>query len=298
MDKEGKRSMKRERVSLDGQVALFTGVPTPLALAAARQLGNGGMRLVFAGPGVASQPSLQPLLYQFRRSAFCMEADLSDPASVEAVVAAIEAQIGQVEVFIHTLGKAKSEVYDAFSLLGGALTAGDRQVLKRSNAPLLSAMTCSRGALRHMAQRNHGHILHLVARGDVGAFEVEKLVLNRLHEAWERDGAPTGVRMSSIFFEDLTPLVPSANPLALPGSASPYDIEEPRLLDCFTARLAEEEDWIERVLLEREIGNLILKVCVSETAETMQNVEAFDFDNATHTFAPIPANSFGIPVFA
>jgi hypothetical protein len=243
---------------LSGQVALLTGPVTPLTVTAARHLGNAGVTLVFAGPQVAEDPRLRPILLQFRQCIHCIDVDLRTSEAVEETVAAVEQLLGRVDILLHTLGSAQTDAPEWKPAEGAAL-------VWHGNTPLLGALTCSSGALRYMSRQNHGHVVHLVTRGDVGALEVEQLVQARLRQAWSQDGSPASVSMSAIYFEEIGPLLP----------ASPA--EEPRLLDTFVARLVEEEDWASRVVLERDIGQMVLEVCAQSYTDDPGTVHSFDF---------------------
>jgi len=251
---------------LSGQVALFTGPATPLAVTVARRLGNAGVRLAFAGPRAGRQSELRPLLCQFRRDIVCLDADLTTAEAAQDVVAQVEGLFGQVDLFIHTLGNASVDCFEMPHPAAAALALS-------SGGPLVNALICSSGAIRHMASRHHGHVLHLVARSAVGAMEVEKLVLSRLQEAWTRDGAPGNVALSTIYFEELAPLM-------LTGDSEPAGASEPRLLESFTAGLLAEDDWMSRVALEREIGSLVMRVCSRPEFAAGGAVHTFDFPAA------------------
>lgn len=251
---------------LSGQVALFTGPATPLAVTVARHLGNAGVRLAFAGSGAGHQPELRPLLCQFRRNIVCLDADLTTAEAAQDVVAEVEGLFGQVDLFIHTLGNAAVDCFEMPHPAAAALALN-------SGGPLVNALICSSGAIRHMASRRHGHVLHLVARSAVGAMEVEKLVLSRLQEAWSRDGAPGNVALSTIYFDRLAPLM-------LSGDTEQTGPDEPRLLESFTAGLLSEDDWMSRVALERQIGSLVVQVCSRPEYAAGGAMHTFDFPTA------------------
>jgi hypothetical protein len=262
---------------LNGQVALFTGPLTPLTLTVARWLGNAGVRLALAGPRIGADPGLQPLLYQFRRDTFCFDVDLSDPQTVHDIAEQTERVLGGLDMLIHTLGGAQAE------RCVDLLDPGARAVVWNGSPPLRAALTCSNGAMRFMARRQHGHVLHLVTRADVGALEVERLVLKRLQQSWQQHGVPRNVTMSAVYFEEVAALLP-------PASAS--NRPEPRLLEMFTERLVEEEGWIRKVMLEREIGSLIQNICRGLDGVSPGRIQSFDFSrdsdtSRTRTLKPI-----------
>src|SRR5439155_7351853 len=88
---------------------------TPLTMTAARRLGNCGVRLVFAGPAISSDASLQPLLYQFRRDLLCFDIDLPDARAVSDVVDTVERACGRLDLVVHTLGGGQVDMFDSLS---------------------------------------------------------------------------------------------------------------------------------------------------------------------------------------
>jgi NADP-dependent 3-hydroxy acid dehydrogenase YdfG len=245
---------------------MFTGAVTPISVTVARKLGNEGALIVFAGDNVASEEALQPLLIQFRQDIVCVDARMDSTEAVQDVVAGVELACGPVELLFHTLGGARPYApIDAFS----SMTGSDLAML--GSAPLLSALTCSSAAIRHMSHTSKGHVIHLIARADVGAVEVEEIVLNRLKNHIRAEGYGSSVQMSAIYFENVASL-------QLPGTAPVID-DEKVLYDC-AARLTEEDGWISRVMLEQAIGDMVKQVCNLDTSRTSWSnraVQQIDF---------------------
>jgi hypothetical protein len=259
--------------------ALFTGPATPLTVTVARELGNAGYALGFARASRGPAGALRPILSQFKDRVACVEADPADRESMETAAAEVERRLGPVDLFVHTLGAA---AWDCFADAETGATA--------TRGPLFTAVACSRVAAWHAAKRDNGHIVHLVTRDDVGAAEVELRVLSALQADWARDGMPRNLTMSAIYFDDVAPLIPSA-PFPRPGvtavgagrqvrsiGAPPQRAQdqEPRLLEQHGMRLMDEDNWIARVMLEREIGRLVLDVCSRRSAGASGAVQSFD----------------------
>jgi hypothetical protein len=249
---------------LCGQVVILTGPPTPLSLTVARRLGNAGARLAFAGRNLSASRDLLAVLNQFRRDALCFDADLSDVREVQAVLEAVERSFGRVDTLIHNLGSAQGEWRVVRS----------RALVWDGGAPLHTALTCSSGALQHMAARSHGHIVHLVTRDDVGALEVEQRVLAQLQQAWSEGRPPANVVMSTVYFDQITPLRASSGRPA-----------EERIIESYWDRVLEEDDWATRVLLEQQIGELLLQVCEHKVALSGP-VQSFDFSGGRRQVEP------------
>ena len=222
--------------NLRGKGAVLTGPATPLSVTVARRLGNEGAFLVFAGPAAARDEHVRELMAQFRQHAAVVESDLSEPERVALAIAEAERLAGRVDLVIHTLGAPEPE------------ERGFALVLRNSTAPLRDALTCTRGAMDYMSGRHDAQILHLISASQIGAMEVEKVTLDRLREAWGvRKTAP--VTLSAIYFDESATL------------PRPSERPEARILESFTARLLEEDGWSERVMLERDIGDMVVGVC-------------------------------------
>jgi len=239
---QGSKAMKTKP-----QVIIFTGAVTPISITVARWMGNEGAQLVFAGSNISAEGALQPLLYQFRDGLVCIDTSLESTDAVQDVVSNVEQAYGPVELLFHTLGGPRPcTPIDAFSSTPGS------DLAMCGSAPLMSALTCSSAAIRHMARTRQGHVIHLITRADVGAIEVEEIVLERLRNHIRAEGYGSSVQMSAIYFEDVASL-------QLPGSASVLDDE--RLMQECAGRLVEEDGWIRRVMLERAIGDMVKQVC-------------------------------------
>jgi NAD(P)-dependent dehydrogenase (short-subunit alcohol dehydrogenase family) len=247
---------------LAGQVALFTGAINPITVTVARWLGNEGVRQVFAGPEISRDPLIESLLYQFRRDILCMDEMVDDPASVQRLAESVESACGRVDMVFHTLGSQRQRAaLDAFSVGAGAGLA------LNAAAPLMSALTCSSGAIRHLSQQDRGHMIHLVTRAEVGAIEVENMVLDRIRRLLAQEGKGAHVRMSAIYFDGT-----AARQIAGPAAAV-----ETRLLDENTGRLVEEDGWIARVMTERAIGDMVRQVCRETPGAMIPGMESIDF---------------------
>jgi NAD(P)-dependent dehydrogenase (short-subunit alcohol dehydrogenase family) len=254
------------QVQLDGQVALFTGAVSPITVTVARWLGNQGVRLVFAGPGVNCDPLLDPLVYQFRRDILCLECPITEASAVHELVDSVEASCGRVDMLFHTLGRRRrAEAIDAFSLAAGGTGA---LMNTQDGAPLSSALACTSSAIRHMARKAHGHVIHLVTPGEVGAIEVERLILDQIRDVLSQEVAGSDIRLSAIYFDG------AATMQLCHGFA---DRPESRLMDDFTSRLVEEDGWMGRIMVEEGVGDMVRLVCGQQGATGQPRMELIDF---------------------
>ena len=240
--------------NLRGKGAVLTGPTTPLSAAVARRLGNEGAYLVFTGPDPGDDKNIRSLMAQFRHRAGVIEADLSEPDGVARAIERAERLVGQVDLVIHTLGSPEPE------------ERGYALVIRNSTAPLRAALTCTRGAMDYMRGRREAQILHLVSASQIGAMEVEKVALSRLQQAWGPQMS-SPVSLSAIYFDESASLPPFSEKQ-----------RDARILESFTGRLLEEDGWADRVLLEREIGDMVVGVCCGTVSGQPEGpVRAFGF---------------------
>jgi len=223
---------------LGGQVVLFTGGMTEVAMAVARRMGREGLRLAFLSQAPVPGSELDALLRQFRPNAVLIQGSSWDPAAMGRALEEAEERLGPVSLMVHTLGPPDDRCEP-----GGV-------VLRATSTPLTAALSCSRTAADHMAARRCGHILHLVAESQIGATEVEQLALEDLRRAWQGWTAPGSVALSAIFFQESATLPPP-----------PEGGGERSLLERYGAQLFDEEDRAERFELEERIGALVMEIC-------------------------------------
>jgi hypothetical protein len=240
------------RELLSGKVALMTGSLTPLALTVARRLGNEGVRIAFVGRRISLDTAVQALLCQFRHESLCFDADLTDPACVEEVLCAVERAFGAVDLVIHTLGVPVPH----------AETREHGLVIRNSTEPIATALSCTAGAINHMKRRRSGHILHLIGGEQIGALEVDRRALSALQQV--RIGSGSYVALSAVFFDE------SASLRALAPQ-----MPDLRVLESFVARTMMEDDWAQQVLLDRQVGDLVVRVCVQPAQSLTGSVHSF-----------------------
>jgi hypothetical protein len=119
-----------------------------------------------------------------------------------------------------------------------------------------------------MSHSQHGHVIHLVTRAEVGAIEVERVVLDRLRDLFADGGTGGSLRMSAIYFDGA-----SARQIA----GAPAESTDSRMLEENTARLVEEDGWIGRVMLERAIGGMVSEVCGERPLKLPARIESIEF---------------------
>jgi hypothetical protein len=159
--------------------ALFAGAPHALAVAAARRLCGEGLNVVFAGRCLASDPAIQAVLCQFGRRSACLDADVVSVRDVHCAVAAAEASMGPIGLFVHCSGD------------------GDTRAL----------VAYVRGVLQHAARSRRGHLVHLVPGAE---WEADACLVDRLYGRWSRRKELAGVDVRSLRFDVASLRAPSA----------------------------------------------------------------------------------------
>lgn len=249
------------KTDLQGQAALFTGAFLPVTLTVARRLWQEGVRIAFAGPNVRSSDVLYSLSRQMHGDVSFISSNMSSPEEAQEAAGLAAECFGRVDYLFHTVGSdtdsLSSNPYGAFYVDNGAT--------------LTSAVISSCGTLAQMVAQRHGHILHLVTRTDVGAQEVESLALDRLRQSWTLAGAPAGIRLSAVYFDEPKLLAPVQRE---PGEA--------RVLEMAIGRSMEEDDWAEKVMQAGAIGDLIVQVCSGTGAQPPDSFYSFEFPALAH----------------
>ncbi|MBC7805984.1 MAG: SDR family NAD(P)-dependent oxidoreductase [Akkermansiaceae bacterium] len=140
---------------LAGKTVLIAGATGGIGSAAALQLAQQGARLLLSGRNEARLQTLAGQIeYATGAEPDLFAADLSDPVQSTRLVEAAQTAFGQApDVVINAAGVGAIRPVEA-------LTPDDFQTLIATN--LLGAMYLSQAAVRVMAPRKSGHILHVV----------------------------------------------------------------------------------------------------------------------------------------
>jgi 3-oxoacyl-[acyl-carrier protein] reductase len=136
---------------LTGKTALITGATGGIGGAIATALHARGATVALSG---TRQEKLDALAAELGERAFVVPANLSDPASVAALVPAAEAAMGQVDILVNNAGLTRDTL---------ALRMKDEDWAAVLQVNLTAAFTLSRACLKGMMKRRFGRIVSITS---------------------------------------------------------------------------------------------------------------------------------------
>ena len=180
---------------LDGQLALVTGSSTGIGYALARGLAQAGARVVLNGRDPARLAAAQAAL---RGEGLAIESrafDVCDASAAEAAVAAIEADLGALDILINNAGITRRGAFQEMPI-------HDWQAVLRTNID--SAFIVGQAVARRMVPRGRGSIINIcsvmseLGRPGNAVYAASKGALKMLTKGMAIDLAPHGIRVNGI----------------------------------------------------------------------------------------------------
>ena len=180
---------------LSGQRALVTGSSRGIGLALAQGLGRAGAALVLNG---RNPETLQKAAESLKADGLKAEEkcfDITDEDAVNEAIAAIESEIGQIDILINNAG-----IQRRFTLLEMEKTDWDDVMATN----LTGAFLVSRAVAKVMINRKSGKIINIcslmseVARPTVGNYTAAKGGLKMLTRAMTVEWAPHNIQINGI----------------------------------------------------------------------------------------------------
>ncbi len=177
---------------LDGKTALVTGASGGIGAAIARALHAQGASVALSG---TRRPALDALADELGARAHVCPADLKDPASAEALVAAAEQAAGPLHVLINNAGLTRDML---------ALRMGEEDWQAVLDVDLSAPFRLARAALRGMLRRRAGRIVNIGSivgsTGNAGQanYAAAKAGLIGLTKALAHEVAPRGVTVNLV----------------------------------------------------------------------------------------------------
>lgn len=177
---------------LSGRTALVTGASGGIGGAIARGLHAQGATVALSGTRVAP---LEALAAELGERVHVLPADLSDRASVDALVPAAEKVMGQLDILVNNAGITRD---------GLILRMKDEDWDKVLEVNLGSAFRLARSAVRGMMKRRHGRIISITSvSGVIGNpgqvnYSAAKAGMIGMTKALAREVATRGITVNAV----------------------------------------------------------------------------------------------------
>ena len=180
---------------LDGQLALVTGSSSGIGLALARGLGQAGATLVLNG---RDAPKLATAAAALRAEGLTVHErafDVTDGEAVQAAIAAIEAEVGAIEILVNNAGLQRRGAFHE-------LAAADWQTVMRTNVD--SVFHVGQAVARRMVPRGRGRIINIcsvmseLGRPGVSPYTASKGAVKMLTKGMAIDLGPHGITVNGI----------------------------------------------------------------------------------------------------
>lgn len=146
-----------DKLKLDGKIAVVTGAGRGLGRAMALALADAGCDIVAAARTRPQIEETAELVRAKRRRSLVLPTDITDPASVQAMVDATIAEFGRIDVLLNNaggvtagMGKPLEEVTDEEWRLG-------------IDTNLSGAFYCCRAVIPHMLRQGGGKIINVTS---------------------------------------------------------------------------------------------------------------------------------------
>jgi len=213
---------------MKGNAALVTGGSRGIGRAVCLELARRGAAVAvnYAGSSQAAEETVR-LCRELGAEAEAFQADVSDPAACEALVAAVKERFGRVDILVNNAGITRD------SLL---VTAKEEDVSQVLDTNLKGAYFCTKAAAKVMLRQKYGRIVSLSSvvglRGNPGqtAYAASKAGILGLTKAAAKELAGRDITVNAVapgFIEtDMTAALPdkareallAAVPKGRPGS--------------------------------------------------------------------------------
>jgi len=136
-----------------GKVALVTGASIGIGRATALSLAKAGADVALGyHQDAAGAEETRAAVAALGRRALAVQADVSQPDAVEAMVARVQAELGPVDVLVNNAGWAKFQELDS-------ITEADWDIVIATN--LTSVFLVTRAVLPHMREQHWGRIVNV-----------------------------------------------------------------------------------------------------------------------------------------
>lgn len=193
-------------MSADTPIALVTGASSGIGRACALRLARAGFRVVALA---RTQSALDALVAEGGGAIVAYAVDAADGDAVFAVRDRVVADVGVVDVVVHSAGLG------VWKYLEDTTPA---EIATMLGAPFLAAAHVTAAFLPVMISRKRGRIFHIGSPASIQpwagstAYATSRWALRGLHEALRIDLAGTGVSSTHVLFGEVTSSYFSNNP--------------------------------------------------------------------------------------
>jgi gluconate 5-dehydrogenase len=180
---------------LSGRVALVTGSSRGIGFAIATGLAEAGARVVLNGRDEARIVAAAAALTQGGATAAVAVFDVTDPAAVDRAVAAIEADVGPIEILVNNAGTQHRQPLQDFP---------DEKWSEIFHTNVDSVFYVGRTVARRMIARGHGKIINIasvtseLARPTIVPYGASKGAVRQLTRGMACDWGPLGLQVNAI----------------------------------------------------------------------------------------------------
>ncbi|MEO5766653.1 MAG: glucose 1-dehydrogenase [Casimicrobiaceae bacterium] len=187
--------MSASPFDLDGRIALVTGGGSGLGLAIARGLADAGARVAINGRNRAKLDAAAAVLADDGINVRVVPFDVTDEAAVAAGVAALERDLGGVDILVNNAAVNQRQPFEQFSLEQWRTVQG-----ANVDGPFL----VTRALLPAMKAQRRGKIVNIcsiasdLGRPDIVAYATSKGALKMMTRALAVELAPFNVQVNGI----------------------------------------------------------------------------------------------------
>jgi NAD(P)-dependent dehydrogenase (short-subunit alcohol dehydrogenase family) len=181
-------------IPIRGRVVLLTGASGGIGRAAARALAREGARLALHGRGAEALREAEEESRRLGAEAMVVTGDVRSAADAERAVAAATQRFGALDVLVNNAG---------VGLLRPMEEGVDAEFSDLLEVNVLGSWRMTRAAIPALADRR-GHVVNVASvAGRIGVpsysfYGASKFALVGMSEAWRRELAPRGVRVTTI----------------------------------------------------------------------------------------------------
>jgi len=146
-----------DRLRLDGKVAIVTGAGRGLGRAFSLALAEAGADIVATARTASQIEETARLVRERGRRCLAVTCDVTDSASVEALVQAALAEFGQIDILLNNAGGATEGFANPLEAIS------DRIWRTGIDTNLTGAVYCTRAVIPHMVRRGRGKIINVTS---------------------------------------------------------------------------------------------------------------------------------------